>query len=395
MVAVEDSTENKLLKLVGKIYESVTDPSAMQQLPLSLAQHFQSESCLLFFSHTPTAQDKNNQPPPNARLPIGTANLGPKVCEAYANYYHTRNEWYARGYKKGFPAIVLGEELLETRMLMRSEFSDFCKLAGGVYQMIGAQWIITQDLVGALGIHRPLTAPSFDEADRQMLRKILPHLQRAFQTHERLALANARNTMAIDLLSSLSIGLFILARNSRILFASPVAEKTMRHSQYFECRENCLRVVNTPQVSRFERLVAGAIKTSSGLSGGAGGVIFLEEHQGSPSLNLLIAPFLTTGLMEPAAVVVFTDPEARIYLPEGQLAESFGLTRSELAVLTALLNGKKLQEYAESAGITYGTARIHLKHLLQKTGNHTQSALIRSMLSDPMWKIRRQFAAEI
>ncbi len=63
------------------------------------------------------------------------------------------------------------------------------------------------------------------------------------------------------------------------------------------------------------------------------------------------------------------------------LARACRLTPAETRLLAALLAGRRLSEYADGAGITVGTARIHLKNVLGKTGFHRQIDLVRSVVS--------------
>ena len=376
------------LALIGQIYEAALDPLAMQRLPLLLARHFDSESCILLFNIRPDPTN-GSQMPATARLPIGTANFDPRICLAYAEHYHELDVWYERGWKKGFPAVVLGDELLSHEELMRSEFSDFCKLTGGMYKVMGAQYLINDTLIGALGIHRRLAEGSLDESDRRKLMRLLPHLQRTFQIQERLGIDAARASLAANLLESSSIGLIMVGHDSRLLFASAVAERLLRNTRYLAQCQGRLRAAHPAHRAKLDRLVAGAIRTSAGLAGDSGGTMHLAGNIGS-SLSLLVAPLRSSsmefGLVQPAAVLIFADPDATIQIPEQEIARAFGLTPAEIRLFSALLNGDRLAAYAQSKGISYGTARIHLKHLLQKTGSHSQADLVRIALKSPIWK---------
>ena len=385
-------SEKRLLDLVSQIYEAAMNPMAMQCLPDVVATHFGSESCLFHFCYRPA--QIASAIPENARLPIGTANFDIAACTSYAEYYHERNEWYARGWKKGFPAVVLGEELMSRRELLRTEWADYCKLTGGMFELVGAQCLVSSDLIAAIGIHRPLGARPFNESDRRMMALVLPHLERAFQIHERLGVEATRSALAIDLLDSLSVGLVIVAADSRLLFASTVADRVLRQGQHLALRDGRLRAVSSHNGPWLDRLIAGAVRTSAGLVGGAGGKFHLGGANGS-SLAILVAPMriasLGFGLMQPAAIVIFADPDTRTHVPEERLRQLYGLTPAEIRLLTALLNGQKLAEYAGTASITYGTARIHLKRLLQKTSCHSQTDLVRTVLRDPQTKMYGQF----
>jgi DNA-binding CsgD family transcriptional regulator len=374
--------EKRLLDLVGKIYEAAMDPAAIAHLPVVVAKYFDSESCLFHFSYKPSLGTPLI--PKNARIPIGTGNFDLQICTAYANYYHDRNEWYARGWKKGFPVVVLGRELISTPALLRTEFSDFCKLAG-FFELIGAQCLITSDLIFAIGIHRPLGARPFVESDRRMLTMVLPHLQRAFQVYEHLEMAAARSAVAIDQLDSMDTGLAVVGADSRLFFASNVADRVLRHGQHLALRDGCLHAPRSRNVPLLNRLIATAIRTSAGLPGGSGGTMKIEGLDGS-FLPVLIAPMRAAssgiGLLQPAASVIFANPDAQAPPPEQKLRQTFGLTPTELQLLMALLKGQRLSEFADAVGITYETARIHMKHLLQKTDCHRQVDLVRTVLKD-------------
>ena len=367
------------------------DTVVMQQLPLVVARHFGSESCLFHFCFKPS--HAGAAIPENTRLPIGTGNFDWKACMAYAEYYHERNEWYARGWKKGFPVVVLGEELMSTQAMLRTEWSDYCKLTG-MFELIGAQCLITQDLIGAIGIHRPQGAQSFDETDRRAMHFVLPHLHRAFQIYERLEIAATRSALAIDILDSLSVGLILVGADSRLLFASDMADRILRTGKFFSTEKGRLRTARNRNGIQLQRLITEAVRTSAGLMGGSGGTVQLDGDNQS-SLGVLVSPLriapLGFGLMQPAAILLFSDPFAKALLPEAKLQQAFRLTPAELQLLTALLNGQKLKDYAQTAAITYGTARIHLKHLLQKMDCHSQADLVRTILKNPLTRIEGQF----
>jgi DNA-binding CsgD family transcriptional regulator len=384
-------SERRLLHLVGQIYEAAMDPVLMQQLPLTVARHFGSESCLFHFCYKPRLAGAAI--PENIRLPIGTGNFDLKACLAYAEYYHERNEWYARGWKKGFPVVVLGDELMSTQAMLRTEWSDYCKLTG-MFELIGAQCLITDDLIGAIGIHRPRGAPAFDETDRRTMSFVLPHLHRAFQIYERLEIAATRSALALDVLDSLSVGLILVGADSRLLFSSDMGTRVLRTGQFFSTEKGLLRTARNRKGMTLHRLIADAVRTSAGRMGGSGGTVRLDgDHQSS--LSVLVSPLriapLGFGLMQPAAILLFSDPFAKALLPEPKLRQVFHLTQAELQLLTALLNGQKLTDYAKTATITYGTARIHLKHLLQKMDCHSQVDLVRTILRNPLTRIESRF----
>jgi DNA-binding CsgD family transcriptional regulator len=65
------------------------------------------------------------------------------------------------------------------------------------------------------------------------------------------------------------------------------------------------------------------------------------------------------------------------------LGRLFGLTRAEQALTAALAAGARLSDSAERLGISYETARTHLRNIFAKTGVDRQTELVRLTLSLP------------
>lgn len=58
------------------------------------------------------------------------------------------------------------------------------------------------------------------------------------------------------------------------------------------------------------------------------------------------------------------------------LSQLFGLTPAEARLAAARAGRETVEEYAEQAGISRGTARWTLKHVMEKTGCRRQSELM-------------------
>jgi DNA-binding CsgD family transcriptional regulator len=64
------------------------------------------------------------------------------------------------------------------------------------------------------------------------------------------------------------------------------------------------------------------------------------------------------------------------------IAETYDLTPAEAALMAALLAGRSLAEYAETAEISPNTAKTHLRHIFEKTGHRRQIDLVRAILAN-------------
>jgi DNA-binding CsgD family transcriptional regulator len=218
---------------------------------------------------------------------------------------------------------------------------------------------------------------------------LVPHLQRALQIMIRLGLSEQVRTVSFDLLERLGLGVLILDRGRRLLFANRAAEQVLEQGTALSVRDG--RVNAAPAAARgFERLVEEATRTSAGDGMSAGGNLKVDTCQGE-ALRLFIAPVpryhVALGLSVPAVLVLVGDPSGAPATHADEVRSAFGLTRAEAQLLAALTGGERLADYAARRGISLGTVRTHLKRLLGKTGHHRQVDLVRAVAQDPLLRV--------
>ena len=368
-------TERRLLALIEQIYEAATDSTRLSDLSGVLAPHFGTESCVM---HVCTQR--------SLAMPgilSATKNFDAWAWSAYVQHYHDHNVWFARGIKKGVPAVILGEELISEAELLRLEWYDYCR-KNNTHHLLGFSVKVDHDLVAGIGFHRPRGAKPFEESDRRKAWFILPHLQRALQIQHRMQTLARERTLALDLIDGLALGLIIVGRGNRVLFANKVAERVLRNGIAISVSRGRLRS-HDPAQSSLDRLIGEAIETSAGKLTGAGGIVVVNMASGRPQ-PLLVSPLCAVaagyGPGMPAATVIFSDPDAAIHSSEQVLAAVYGLTPAEGRLLSGLLSGQTLSGYAECAGISINTAKTQMQHIFHKTGHTRQIDLIRAVLSD-------------
>jgi DNA-binding CsgD family transcriptional regulator len=67
--------------------------------------------------------------------------------------------------------------------------------------------------------------------------------------------------------------------------------------------------------------------------------------------------------------------------PADLIGQIFALSPTESRVAAALCSGLTINEYADAAGVTIGTARSQLKQVLAKTLANRQADLVRQICS--------------
>ena len=92
-----------------------------------------------------------------------------------------------------------------------------------------------------------------------------------------------------------------------------------------------------------------------------------------------------------SAAILFFEPKKAYEISPEVLSRLYGLTNAEARVVKALSEGKRLEAFAEEAGVTTHTVRHQLKQIFRKTDTTRQSELIKLVLTGPA-AIRAQVA---
>ena len=102
-----------------------------------------------------------------------------------------------------------------------------------------------------------------------------------------------------------------------------------------------------------------------------------DHHLAVQSLPQAADSLLPDG--ELVMLSVSADHATTTVSPEA-LMSLFGLTGAEGRLLSGLVDGESLQDYAQRRGISVGTVRQQLKHVFAKTGATRQADLVRRVL---------------
>lgn len=371
--------------VVARIYESSVEADGLDKLAGIVAGALGSRSGLLSLLNRP--EPGQLALPTVVGLPSATANFDDWARTAYAEHYHGCNIWFERGVRRGFPAIVLGHELVPPEELLRSEWYEYCQRLDA-FHVLGAQFHVSGELSAQFGAQRPRHARGFDESSRRTMSLLLPHLQRALQIKVRLGLCEQLSAVTLDLLERAGIAVLLLDESRRLLFANPLGDRLLGGGSGLHMARGRVSA-NSPYTEAFDRLVREAARTSAGKGLHAGGMINVRGTDGRAG-RVFVSPLprdhLACGTAAPAVLILASNSGAPRPAAD-HLREAFGLTRAEGQLLAALVGGENPSDYAERSGISIETVRTHLKRVLSKTGHHRQIDLIGAVASDVLLRV--------
>jgi DNA-binding CsgD family transcriptional regulator/PAS domain-containing protein len=251
----------------------------------------------------------------------------------------------------------------------------------GLLDIIWFPALRTGGRMASLHASRSETAPHYQQREISLFKLLSPHVCRALVISDALDIRALRSEMLERTLDGLIAGVFLTARDGRVVYMNAAAERQIKTGNSIRIVNN--RIFPTDPVAR-----AALSKAIDEMSRDDIDMDMSEHSLALPDTDGAgyIATLLSVdrgqrrGIIAPfaASVAVFTkDPFEAPLMPGEAFARLYRLTGGELRVLLALAQGLGAKEAADMLGISEPTVRTHLQHIFFKTDTPRQSDLLR------------------
>jgi DNA-binding CsgD family transcriptional regulator len=298
----------------------------------------------------------------------------------YQQHYHDVNPIWKRTVGSPVGAVQTDAMVMPRAEFVRTEFFNDFMTPQGVTSMLGATAQSDQRRQVVLSVHG---SAEFDDAHRALHAKLAPHLLRAVEISQGLALRQIEGLVSNDVLDQIGRGLLVVNDSAKILFANATAERLLEGGD-LRAEQGIVRGRVGDETEQFHGLIrvcASPIKQT-----GIGGKMWLSGREGAPPAEIIVAPLHCEVpwfvVDRPVAVVIVNVPAARRGLSVSALKERFGLTAAESRFADEIVKGDGIKAVASRLGVSATTARTHLVRIFAKTGTHRQAELVRLLMSD-------------
>lgn len=302
-------------------------------------------------------------------------------AQEYLTHYWTEDRAMERIRSRPSDDLVLDHALIDDRERSRSafygEFLERTKSHRGLYAPVLRQDSTTT----VMSVMRSRSYGDYDAEELQFVRVLQPHFKRGLRVFNELRRARLAEKAAIATLSDGGVGILFTTSQGALQFATPLAEQQLVGGA-LTVSQGRLRAVTPAATQRLSAAIFAAARTV----GGVGTDLQLPLARGAGSVQVAVAPARQAGgiiASEPLAMIMVGQVQAS-FIDEGRARAAFGLTPAEARLLSALVSGERVADFADRIGVSVNTAKTHLARLFRKTGETRQTDLIRRVLSDPM-----------
>jgi DNA-binding CsgD family transcriptional regulator/PAS domain-containing protein len=275
--------------------------------------------------------------------------------------------------------LVDEQELLESRI-----YQEFWKPRGFRY---GAtiELLRTPHRSAGTAVVRKEGQPAYGAADLALLRLLAPHLIRAVTISDVLDLRTLKSEMLEATLDGLAAGVFLTARDGRIVYMNAAAERQLRTGNALRVVDNRLSAVDPRARPALSKAIEQAATCETDAASGSYALAIPDgDGAGYVATLLPLERARRRSIIEPfsASIAVFTQNPAEVPVMPGEaFAKLYRLTGGELRVLLVLARGVGAKEAANMLGISEPTVRTHLQQMFSKTGTSRQADLLRLLQS--------------
>jgi DNA-binding CsgD family transcriptional regulator len=284
--------------------------------------------------------------------------------------------------------VVPRRRFLTDREFERDPACRATLIAQGLYYGCIASLHRAGPVLSTLEVYRPRHARDFAASEIRVLSRLVPHVANALRVNWYVGASQTHQSQAEAALNQLNAGLFLLANDGRIVFANRMTQALLRQGDGIRSHGGKLAAARQQDRCRFSEFIGRAAGQATGTH--MVQAIRIDRDVGRRPLQAWAAPlprhptnFLIQSSLSDVMLVVI-DPELSAAPPMEALRALYQLTDAEARLTCGLLEGARLEDYAERAGISMNTARTHLKSVFAKTDTDRQAELIR-LLSRALW----------
>jgi DNA-binding CsgD family transcriptional regulator len=220
-----------------------------------------------------------------------------------------------------------------------------------------------------------------DNATRDRLRLIIPHMRRAVLVGELVDRTTAQAATFGDALDGICAGLFLVDGAGQIVHANASGQAMLAQGVLLRGHGDKLLSHDTNAAEGLHDILSAAARDRTD-AGPRGGAVPLTGRDGghyvAHVLSLTAGARRQVGADDSAVAAVFVQ-RASLDLPSPQAAigKLYKLTPTELRVLSGIVHVGGVPEVALAMGISVSTVKTHLRRLFAKTGTDRQADLVK------------------
>lgn len=275
-------------------------------------------------------------------------------------------------------------EYLSSSTLLSSDFYRVIMQPQGWYDFLGLDIRDGSELDVRFRAGRYAGAEAFGEAEKELLRALVPHLQRSIRLHTRFSRIERERAVYAGAVDQLRVATMILDESGQLLSINDAAAALAALGDGIALVDNRPQLTDREANREFNALLATLRQPREEAGPRPVAAMQVPRGVGRRELGLVAREVPRTAAAQgrgiPRIALFISDPQQVAEPPQRVVSRLFDLTPTEASLALLLANGLSLDEASEKLAISRNTARAHLRAVFAKTGVARQSGLVRLIL---------------
>ncbi len=300
------------------------------------------------------------------------SNMAPHpAIEEYNRVYGQRNILIETAY----PRLEPGCAFTASSLVAMREF-ERTDLYNTVYRTLGikhaAAVLLESDRrsIVQISLIKPHDGGDFSPSDLSRLTELAPHFLQAWAGYSHLQRLNASLETVTRLWDCFDHAVMVIDQRLRLRFANRAGEALLAQGKAWVSRNGCLRAASPESHARLEQAVGQANGKQQFVCNLAAGT---DKTEAGSMATLF-------RIDDQRLALIFTDSLRSESDFRPGLQARFSLTAMEAELVHSLIQGVSVKEFADKQGISYETARTHLKNAMNKNGWRRQGQMLVAVL---------------
>lgn len=365
--------QSDLDRLIGAVYDGVTEAMPWHAA-LELLRDYMHAAHVTLMLRPPSPESRG--------VMVNSGEVDDDATESYQTHFFAVDPFV------GLPdgEVTSAEELLGGERWQESVmYREYLKPLS-IRHLLGADISTEEGIECRLRVTRPPEGKPFSDADKTLVRIVLPHLRRAIRLHAKLDYLECERQIYSGAMNRLLLGMISFAQDGTILETNQEADRILEEKDGIKLTPKGLKADNRSENKELQRLLQEAI--AGGLADVGPSVVeamSITRQFDRSKLGLVVRTIpmgqWSESTRRPAATLFLRDPDYNSAQPlQDVVRRIFNLTRMEAALAVLLAKGNTLDEAADKLGVRRNTARTHLRSIFGKTGVTRQTMLVRMLL---------------
>ncbi len=377
-------SEKDLIDVIDKIYGAATEIADWNDLVGDVASLFgRATAELQFVDYVSNDYDS-----------LGAAGFNPTewLKKPAFSDWPQHDPWKAAG-ALAQGSVIVGSKSLSALAYRDSTFhNDYARAAGWNWRDVLACTLQLPGYpLGLLCVYSDWRQSDFDDRDAALMARLQPHLEKALYVRAQLSAAHDMFGVQSSWLEHMPYGLAVLDERSRVVFHNRQFEERVNDDSALTINSSKVHLADHPADDALQHAIRNAQATTPSCSAGHTKILFYDDVATDTRYSVLVVSVRRhdlevvrlTGTATPRVLILVSSNHPKVDRQASLCAQLYDLTPTEVKVARSLAEGGTISSTARRYGTSIHTVRTQLRSIFAKTDTHTQSDLVRLLLTMP------------